>query len=258
MRRWLALGLVALAFAACRAEPTNDSGIRRNPPIAADDDDDQTTPLFDAGAPDAADTGPAQPEPSKACLTGDLAFCFTFEGTTDDVSPNAIKPTTSTNITFAPGKENQAASFTATSALRFDPNPVFELSTNATIEAWIRRQNTGADSVVLDVDGRFSLTIDAAANVLCKSGGGAVTGNTVVAPEVWAHVACVVDNGTLRVYLNGTEIGSGPGAIGSAPTLGAAIGGNSPDGEPFLGLIDSLRVFTVARTPAQISEAAKP
>ena len=64
--------------------------------------------------------------------------------------------------------------------------------------------------------------------------------------------------GKLHAYLDGVDVGSGPGAIGSAPTLGAAVGGNSPDGEGFLGLIDSMRVFRVARTAAEISATAKP
>ena len=32
--------------------------------------------------------------------------------------------------------------------------------------------------------------------------------------------------------------------------------GNAPSGEPFVGAIDSLRLFRVARTPAQIAAAA--
>ena len=34
------------------------------------------------------------------------------------------------------------------------------------------------------------------------------------------------------------------------------VGGNAPSGEPFVGAIDSFRVFKVARTPAQIAAAA--
>lgn len=263
LRRAVPFFLLGVAIAACGSDAATGTKVRRNSPSTqtGDDDDD-----VDASAPPvvvAKPVTPAEPvdsgpTPSKACNVSELAYCFTFEGSTDDVSPNGLKPATAIGVTFAPGRENQAASFTAASALRFAPNASFELPANATIEAWIKRQNTGTDAVVLDDDGRFSLTIDAAGNLLCKSSGGAATAIKLVPIEQWAHVACVVDAGTLRAYLDGIEISSGPGAIGSAPTLGAAVGGNSPEGEPYLGLIDSLRVFRVARTPAQITEAAKP
>jgi len=265
LRCVVSLLLVGAVVAACTATPTAGTRLRRGNPATetGDDDDDVVVDASTRGVDIAKPVTPAEPvdsgpAPSRACNAGELAFCFTFEGTSDDVSPIGLKPETVTNVTFAPGRENQAASFSATSALRFAPNAAFELPANATIEAWIKRMNTGTDSVVVDIDGRFSLTIDAAGNLLCKSSGGAATAIKLVPVEQWAHVACVVDAGTLRAYLDGVEIASGPGAIGSAPTLGAAVGGNSPDGEPYLGLIDSLRVFRVARTPAQITEAAKP
>jgi hypothetical protein len=204
-----------------------------------------------------SDAAPDVKPPSQTCVSADLALCFTFEGLVNDQSSAPLAPKTVLNVTFVPGKEGMAASFNAMSAIRFDPAATFELPPEgATIEAWIKRQNAGADAVVFDDDGRFSLTINAAGHVWCK-GGGQVIGTKVVPVDQWAHVACVIDKGAMRAYLNGVQDGESTGAVGSAPTLAAAIGGNSPDGEPFLGLIDSFRVFRVARTPAQIAASAQ-
>lgn len=207
--------------------------------------------------PNDNDGGQTKP-PSVTCTPADLALCLRFEGNTMDQSPTAINPVEATGITFVGGgKEDQAAQFTQASALRFAPNPVFDLPANgATIEAWIKREATGADAVVFDDDARFSLTINAAGNVWCKSSGGAIIGATQVPVAQWAHVACVIENGTMKAYLNGAQDAAGPGSIVASPTSAAAIGGNSPSGEPFVGLIDSFRVFKAARSAADIAAAA--
>jgi hypothetical protein len=208
--------------------------------------------------PEPVDAAVEAKAPSVTCLASDLVLCLRFEGNTTDESPVPIAPALVTGIEFVPGREDRGAMFGATSALRYAPSSAFELPAgSATIEAWIKRETTGADAVVFDADERFSLTISAAGNVLCKSSGGAVTGTSVVPVGEWVHVACVLEGTTMTAYLGGIADGSGMGAIGSSPNAGAAVGGNSPDGEPFSGVIDSFRLFRVARSAAQIAADAK-
>ena len=83
----------------------------------------------------------------------------------------------------------------------------------------------------------------------------AVSGGKVIADQ-WAHVACVVDGTRVHVYLDGIALAASTGSILSNPTLSAALGGNAPSGEPFVGAIDSFRMFRVARTTAEIAAAA--
>lgn len=172
-----------------------------------------------------------------------------------DGSPNALAPATS-GVTFVPGKRGRAASFDATSAMRFAPSIAFQVS-SATIEAWVKpAAGRTSDGVIFDADDRASLTILVDGSVYCKPSG-AQSGSKLVA-EQWSHVACVFDDadGDVFLYVNGVQIDREAGRIGSSSAAGAAIGGNAPSGEPFVGLIDSLRVFRVARTPAQIAAAA--
>jgi hypothetical protein len=202
--------------------------------------------------------GPAA-APALPCAANDLALCLTFEDSTSDASPAQLQPSMAAGIGFVAGKEGKGGAFQPGSALRYAPSPALDLPANATIEAWIARAPTGADAVVFDDDERFSLTIDAAGHVWCKSSGGALLGSTVVPSGKWVHVACVADQGAMRAYVNGVVDAIGTGSVGKAitPTAAAAVGGNSPSGEEFSGTIDVLRVFKVARTPEQIAAAAK-
>lgn len=212
--------------------------------------DDASTTSVDAGA-EAADASVVTQ--AQLCSEADLLLCFGFEGVVKDGSPNALVPAVS-GLSFVPGKLGQAASFGVASAMRFDPAPALEVTT-ASVEAWIQRAfDPPGDGVIFDDDNRFSLTIGADGTVLCKPVAVVSTGK--VLPGVWTHVACTFDGATARVYLDGVEQSAGAAVIGSSPASGAAVGGNAPSGEPFVGAVDSLRVFRVARTPAQIAAAA--
>lgn len=221
-------------------------------------------PTSDAGTEASTKSPTTSPEagatadaamPSTLCKVADLALCFAFDGAAVDGSPNALAPSEVTAVAFVAGKEGQAASLGAASAIRFAPSPVFEVTT-ATLEAWVKlAPNPAGDGVVFDDDGRFSLTILADGTVLCKSSGGAVSGGKVIVDQ-WTHVACVVDGTRVHAYLDGIELAASAGSILSNPTLGAALGGNAPSGEPFVGAIDSFRMFRVARTTAEIAAAA--
>ena len=69
----------------------------------------------------------------------------------------------------------------------------------------------------------------------------------------WTHVALTYNGSQLRLYVNGVQVASGAasGAIQSS-TSPLWIGGNQPYGEYFKGLIDDVRVYNRALTPAEI------
>lgn len=82
----------------------------------------------------------------------------------------------------------------------------------------------------------------------------------VVTPGTWVYLAEVCDNGTLTAYIDAMAIGTGQGCNpGDATPHGIIVGANNnqngnKDSE-LTGAIDGLRMWTVARTQAQISEA---
>ena len=73
-------------------------------------------------------------------------------------------------------------------------------------------------------------------------------------PATWHHLAATYDRTNLRIYLDGVQVGTRAltGSIGvSANPL--RIGGNAIWGENFAGLIDDVRVFNRALTPAELT-----
>lgn len=87
--------------------------------------------------------------------------------------------------------------------------------------------------------------------VLAQNGSANWRVNTpVIAPNSWHHVALVMANGTLSLFLDGALQGSTPKAFttsGSNPVTIGTSAFNNPAYAPFSGYIDDLRMTTVAR-----------
>ncbi len=111
----------------------------------------------------------------------------------------------------------------------------------------------------------LSTTNDGANNVLrfrVKTNG---TTTTLVASvgtlseNTWYHVAATYDGNSMKLFLEGTEVGNTPktGSLTTNSTAAAWIGGNPPTatGHPWQGGIDDVRIWNVARTQAQIQNA---
>lgn len=105
--------------------------------------------------------------------------------------------------------------------------------------------------------------------VVAKSGGplvpagGATLDGTVrktfgtrsVPVNRWSYVAVTYDGTTLRLYVDGEQVSSGPSLSGTiqAPDNPLWIGGNRPYGEHFDGVIDEVRVYDRALAQGEIA-----
>ena len=71
--------------------------------------------------------------------------------------------------------------------------------------------------------------------------------------NTWSHLAVTYDGATMRLYVNGTQVSSQAqtGSI-TTSTNPLQIGGDSIYGQYFQGMIDEVRIYNVALTPAQI------
>ena len=78
-------------------------------------------------------------------------------------------------------------------------------------------------------------------------------GSSALAANTWSYLAETYDGSTIRLYVNGTQVGSlaASGAVLSS-TSPLQIGGDSLFGQYFAGLIDEVRVYNVALSAAQI------
>ena len=83
-----------------------------------------------------------------------------------------------------------------------------------------------------------------------------INGITTVPLNTWTHIAGVWDGSQLRVYINGTLDGTNPSVGGAFPasTNPVRIGANLLS-EAWTGKLDAVRIWTTARTDAEINTA---
>jgi hypothetical protein len=75
----------------------------------------------------------------------------------------------------------------------------------------------------------------------------------LVAPNVWHHVAAVHTGTLIKLYLDGSMVGSVAASAIGANTQAAGIGyAPDPQSEYFRGVIDELAIYNAARTDAEI------
>jgi hypothetical protein len=187
--------------------------------------------------------------------------------TTADVSGHALTGTLANATWAAAGKYGNALSFNGTNAwVTVADNALLHLTTGMTIEAWVKPAAAGTDwrTAVLKERGTNGLAYALyAADGSNKPPAGYINrngpdmkavGTSLLSLNTWTHLAATYDGSTIRLYVNGTQVGtkSAAGTI-SASTSPLRFGGNGPWGEWFNGLIDEVRVYSTALTAAEIA-----
>jgi hypothetical protein len=151
---------------------------------------------------------------------------------------------------------NHALSFDGTDDLARFVFPIAS-STTFTFEAWINPTTLlplAQPAGIVHLDSAHLLYLESDQTRLAQSISVPGT-NSVVAPVgtlqagVWQHVAGVFDGADIRIYRNGTLVGTlahpGTGNGTSEVRLGAWIGF-------YLGLMDEVRVWNVARSESEL------
>ncbi|SFA72958.1 Por secretion system C-terminal sorting domain-containing protein [Flavobacterium swingsii] len=127
-----------------------------------------------------------------------------------------------------------------------------------TVEGWVKTTNTTGIKTVICNHGsglptQFDLRTNGT-NFNCFVGFGTyvVTGGTVI-PNTWQHVAMVFDGVTLKLYVNGVNVGTTNTPSYTLPASTAPIiMGNNGYGEIFQGKMDEVRVWNRALPQAEI------
>jgi hypothetical protein len=127
-----------------------------------------------------------------------------------------------------------------------------------TAEAWVKTTNTTGTKTFISNHGNGSATQfdlrSVGGNFDCILGFGTyvVTAGTVV-PNTWQHVAMVFDGVTLKLYVNGVNVGTTNTPSYTLPASTAPIIiGNNGYGEIFQGKMDEVRVWNRALPQAEI------
>jgi len=109
---------------------------------------------------------------------------------------------------------------------------------------WMLSTNNSGTNTVL----RFRLKTNGTSTTLVATTG-------PLSENTWYHVAATYNGSTMKLFLNGTEVGSTAktGALTTNAAAEAYIGGNPPGNDrPWKGEIDEVRIWNTARTQAQL------
>jgi hypothetical protein len=162
------------------------------------------------------------------------------------------------------GRYGNALSFNGpSSVVRVADSASLDLTTAMTLSAWIppAASQSGWRTILQRQVEAYFLNASNSDGPLRPSGGGTLDGGTpqwlggpTASPvNVWTYVALTYDGAALRLYINGSQVASraATGAIEANNSL-LWIGGNSPYGEYFEGLIDEVRVYNRTLTQTDI------
>ena len=149
-----------------------------------------------------------------------------------------------------------------TSRVTVADSAALHLSTAMTLEAWINPSGAGAPDSAghhLQRLRQLHLIATLGANLPHRGRRTSAAGwPRRPAParcpvNTWTHLAATYDGTTVRFFVNGTQVASQPATgVFDVSTNPLEIGGSLVDGGPFAGLIDDVRVYDTALTPAQI------
>ena len=131
--------------------------------------------------------------------------------------------------------------------------------TKFSLSTWVRPDNIAPDKSFLGQNGLIELGIDTATGQidLWTSNGGSLSATALLPIAKWSHVVAVGDGVSLRIYVNGVEVGSGGSATANygsnAGTFKIGEGVLAPSGDYFDGRFDDVRVYSRAMCPEEIN-----
>jgi uncharacterized protein len=221
--------------------------------------------VSDAPPVDALDGTPDMPV-AAFCDPRDpsLVACYAFEDTTEDTSGHALHATM-TNVSFVTGKVGKAMQFGINSAADVADSTLLDVAA-ITVEAWVYPfvlPGNGARAGILDMNAQWGLFLhEPNGRVQCTMvGGPSMQVDAAVEPNKWTHVACTYASGVTTLYVRGTQLAqvAGGGVLATGGTTGFSIGADNPpgSGSRITGLVDQLRIYSRARTAAEICADAQ-
>ncbi len=203
---------------------------------------------------------------SNAAPTG-LVAAYGFEegsGTSvGDQSGSGNGGTISGATWTTSGRYGQALTFDGVNDLVTVPDAAsLDLTTGMTLEAWVNPTAlTGWRTAVLKEQPAnlvYGLYANRSSNrpnaqVFVSGADRNVDGTTLLPLNTWSHLAATYDGTTIRLYVNGAQVGQQAQTGPIATSTGALrVGGTTIWSEWFAGRIDEVRVYNRALTVAQV------
>ncbi len=187
-----------------------------------------------------------------------------WNGTANEVvdsSVNALHGSALLGATPATAKICNGANLLA-NYVEVPDNVLLDIPTALTVTAWIKPARWGGapgDALMtfLSKDDNYEAHITSAGQINWWWGTGNITSAATAPIGAWTHVAMVYASGSQTLYVNG--VSSATGTVAGALPVNAMpfqIGNDQEFGggtRRFDGMIDEVKIFNVALTPAQIS-----
>lgn len=248
-KRLVATCAFGIVGAACGLEVTG-SFVEQNDASSSNRED-----AFDSAS--SIDSGAAgDGETRTICEVGDptLLLCVRFDDTIADESKYAQAIGVTGTPAFVRGMSGGAIAMDGSVPLVVPHTAVWQYS-DITVELWIRPFQlppAGGRSGLVDKNGSFGLFLHPNGDLSCSPG------PTAPLPDAgeWTHVACVFEKGESSLYVRGVRVANKDAGAPTPTAETLAIGANFPSGDPFIGAIDTLRVYARAKSPQEIARAA--
>jgi hypothetical protein len=221
----------------------------------------------DLASPDLSQPDLNQPDLRAPFCPADptLLACYRFE---DGAHPGQVMDesmyanhASATAATFPAGKNGSAISLASNGLVSAGDPASLTQPGPMTLEAWVKLNSLPPDPNrfgVVDDEGQWGMFVYSNGRLACSFNARLFSTDFALGTGAWQHVACTYDRQTVRAYVDGTEramVGE-TGALGAGTNDGMRIGSNSPTGEVLDGLIDDLRIWSVAKSAQQICSDA--
>ena len=219
-----------------------------------------------ASATTPAGSTPPPPPPPASGVAAAYRFGEGVGTTTADASGNGNGGTLVNGPTWtATGKYGGAINFDgANDFVRVADSASLDLGRTGTVEAWVKLDTLNRwQSVVAkgsansDPSHNYALELSTSNRWLCILGNGSST-TTLQSPSAatsnrYYHVACTWDGTTVRLYLDGAlSVSSSQLVTPAANAAPLSIGQFGGDTDRFDGVIDEVRIYSRALSPAEV------
>ena len=197
-------------------------------------------------------------------ITQGLVAAYAFnEGTgavVSDASGTGNAGTASGTSWNAAGKYGSALVFNGSSSRVTVPDsPSLRLTTAMTLEAWVYPAVNNAAWRDVIYKGNDNYFLEGTSDNGGSPGAGISTvpnptyGTSALPVNTWSHIALTYDKVTLRLYVNGTQVGSVAASANIATSANPLeIGSDSIYGQYFNGRIDEVRIYNRALSTTEI------
>ena len=140
-------------------------------------------------------------------------------------------------------------------------------STGFSISAWFNMDNLPASGSAYGVVAWGDETAGERRSIIVWNGGSGnphayfsgygssanIGGTTELSASTWYHVVVTEENGTAKVYLNGSEDGSGSVTLNAYSGTTGRVGNTGSTGEEFDGKISDVKIFDKVLTSAEVT-----